>query len=116
MSRRSAGWSESASRSTSPTLLLPASKMCSRCPAHARHSRRGATALASFVSITAIFIQFFTPPHANGMLLVGKLINGYALGMYVSSASSYCAEISPLALRGITTGSVNLWIVSECGT
>lgn len=78
-------------------------------------SRRGATALASFVSITAIFIQFFTPPHANGMLLVGKLINGYALGMYVSSASSYCAEISPLALRGITTGSVNLWIVSECG-
>ncbi|RSH91961.1 hypothetical protein EHS25_009331 [Saitozyma podzolica] len=76
-----------------------------------RFGRRGATALASFVSITAIFIQFFTPPHANGMLLVGKLINGYALGMYVSSASSYCAEISPLALRGITTGSVNLWIV-----
>jgi len=45
------------------------------------------------------------------MLLVGKLVNGYALGMYVSCAAGYCAEVSPLALRGITTGSVNLWIV-----
>lgn len=30
--------------------------------------------------------------------------------MYVSGASSYCSEVSPLALRGITTASVNLWI------
>lgn len=30
--------------------------------------------------------------------------------MFVSSAGSYCAEVSPLALRGITTASVNLWI------
>lgn len=36
------------------------------------------------------------------------------LGMYVSSASGYCSEVSPLALRGITTGAVNLWIVCEC--
>ncbi|EJU04738.1 maltose permease [Dacryopinax primogenitus] len=73
--------------------------------------RRGAVAIACCVSIVAIILQFFTPVEANPMLLVGKLINGFALGMYVSSASSYSSEISPLALRGITTGAVNLWIV-----
>ena len=30
--------------------------------------------------------------------------------MYVSCAGGYCAEVSPLALRGITTAAVNLWI------
>ncbi|GBE88356.1 General alpha-glucoside permease [Sparassis crispa] len=75
-----------------------------------KFGRRGAVVLCCLVSITGIFIQFFTPPHKNGMLLAGKLINGYALGMYVSGASAYSAEVSPLALRGITTASVNLWI------
>ena len=28
----------------------------------------------------------------------------------MSGASSYASEVSPLALRGITTASVNLWI------
>ena len=74
-------------------------------------SRRGAVACAGLLSIGAVFLQFFSPTHVNGMLLAGKLLNGVSLGMYVSCAASYCAEISPLALRGITTGSVNLWIV-----
>ncbi|KAG1729525.1 maltose permease, partial [Suillus paluster] len=72
--------------------------------------RRGAVAVACLVSIVGILVQFLTPAHKNGMLLAGKLINGFSLGMFVSSAGSYCAEVSPLALRGITTASVNLWI------
>ncbi|WWD01376.1 hypothetical protein V866_008319 [Kwoniella sp. B9012] len=76
-----------------------------------RIGRRGSIAVASFISIGAVFIQFFSPPHKNAMLLVGKLINGFALGMYLSAASAYCAEVSPVVLRGITTGLVNLWIV-----
>ncbi|KAN0086099.1 General substrate transporter [Tylopilus felleus] len=75
-----------------------------------RLGRRGAVAFACFVSIVGVLIQFLTPKHVNGMLLVGKLINGFALGMYVSCAGGYCAEVSPLALRGITTAAVNLWI------
>ncbi|KAF8552470.1 maltose permease [Imleria badia] len=75
-----------------------------------RLGRRGAVAIACGVSIVGVLIQFLTPKHANGMLLVGKLINGFALGMYVSCAGGYCAEVSPLALRGITTAAVNLWI------
>jgi hypothetical protein len=38
------------------------------------------------------------------------VVLAYFVGMFVSSAGSYCAEVSPLALRGITTASVNLWI------
>ncbi|KAF8430640.1 general substrate transporter [Boletus edulis BED1] len=76
-----------------------------------RHRRRGAVALASVVSIISVLIQFLTPKHVNAMLLVGKLINGVALGLFVSCAGAYCAEVSPLALRGITTAGVNLWIV-----
>ncbi|KAI0725563.1 maltose permease [Fomitopsis betulina] len=72
--------------------------------------RRGAVVVCCIVSIAGILIQFFTYPHKNAQLLIGKLINGFALGMYVSGASSYCSEVSPLALRGITTSSVNLWI------
>lgn len=72
--------------------------------------RRGAVAIACLVSIVGILIQFLTPAHNNGMLLAGKLINGFSLGIFVSGAGSYCAEVSPLALRGITTASVNLWI------
>ncbi|CCM01414.1 uncharacterized protein FIBRA_03465 [Fibroporia radiculosa] len=75
-----------------------------------KFGRRGAVALCCVVSIAGILIQFFTYPHKNAQLLVGKLINGFSLGMYVSGASSYCAEVSPLALRGVTTSSVNLWI------
>ncbi|WVW83069.1 hypothetical protein I302_105086 [Kwoniella bestiolae CBS 10118] len=78
-----------------------------------RIGRRGALAVASCISIGSVFMQFFCPPHNNALLLVGKLINGFALGMYISSASAYCAEVSPVALRGITTGLVNLWIVSR---
>ncbi|KAI0951244.1 hypothetical protein AcW1_008337 [Taiwanofungus camphoratus] len=75
-----------------------------------RFGRRFAVAFCCLISIVGIFVQFFTTPHKNGQLLAGKFINGYALGMYVSVASSYCAEISPLPLRGIATASVNLWI------
>ena len=78
-------------------------------------SRRMTIGIACVISIGAVFVQFFSPPHKNAALLIGKLVNGFALGIFVACASSYCAEISPLALRGITTGSVNLWIVSGLG-
>ena len=66
-------------------------------------------------------MQFLIPKHGNGMLLVRKLINGFALcspidtevtgllkhvtiGMYVPCDGGYYAKVSPLALRGILIG------------
>ncbi|WRT67148.1 uncharacterized protein IL334_004114 [Kwoniella shivajii] len=76
-----------------------------------RVGHRGAITIACIISIAAVFMQFFCPPHQNALLLIGKLVNGVALGIYISTAAAYCAEISPTPLRGITTGCVNLWIV-----
>lgn len=97
-----------------------------------RDRRRGVVAIACIISIFGVLIQFFTPPHANEMLLVGKFINGFALGtplhllcifrflrssiavgLYISGAPGYCVEVSPLALRGITTAAVNFWLVGK---
>jgi hypothetical protein len=50
---------------------------------------------------------------ANAMLLVGKLVYGSALRMFVASAPGYRCEVYPLALRSVTTGSLNMWIVPE---
>lgn len=55
--------------------------VCSR----ERDRRRGAVVVACVVSIVGVLIQFLTPKHANGMLLVGKLINGFALGSLIDS-------------------------------
>lgn len=49
------------------------------------YRRRGAVAVACGISIVGVLIQFFTPKHANGMLLAGKLINGFALGSLIDS-------------------------------
>ncbi|KAG1726395.1 maltose permease [Suillus lakei] len=89
--------------------------------------RRGAVAVACSVSIVGILLQFLTPAHNNGNAIGWQtdqrflawfdmcpfnlsLSQPTCVGMFVSSAGSYCAEVSPLALRGITTASVNLWI------
>jgi len=45
------------------------------------------------------------------MWFLGRSINGIGCGIYATVSSAYCAEVSPLPLRGITTGGVNFWIV-----
>jgi len=76
-----------------------------------RIGRRGSLLVASIISIIAIFLEFLVVPHKQIMFFFGRSVNGYAGGIFSTIASSYCAEVSPLALRGITTGAVNFWIV-----
>ena len=70
--------------------------------------RRWTLGGACALSIGAIFIQFFA--NSDGLLLAGKLINGYSLGFYWTVAPTYCSEIVPVVLRGAVTSSVNLFI------
>ncbi|KAI9652990.1 MAG: hypothetical protein M1821_007743 [Bathelium mastoideum] len=56
-----------------------------------------------------IFIQFFA--RSLSVLLVGELIGGLVLGMYVVIAPAYASEVCPLALRGMLTSYVNLCFV-----
>ena len=43
--------------------------------------------------------------------LVGKLILGVGLGFFLTIGPLYTSEVSPVALRGITTGGINFAIV-----
>lgn len=74
------------------------------------NSRRGCLLFACIVSIAAIFIEFFVVPQKQVMWFFGKFINGIATSIFASTSSSYAIEVSPLQLRGVTTGAVNLYI------
>lgn len=60
--------------------------------AHSCHRRRAAVAIASAVSIIGVLIQFVTPKHNNDMLLVGMLVNGFALGLPINSECVYTVQ------------------------
>ena len=56
-----------------------------------------------------VFIQFFA--RRIEVLLVGELLGGLVLGMYVVIAPAYASEVCPMALRGHLTSFVNLCFV-----
>lgn len=56
-----------------------------------------------------VFIQFFA--RSLPLLLVGELLGGLVLGMYVVIAPAYASEVCPTALRGHLTSYVNLCFV-----
>jgi MFS family permease len=45
------------------------------------------------------------------MLFGGKVLTGIPLGVFITIAPTYCAEIAPFALRGAVTAAVNWSIV-----
>ncbi|CAK7199396.1 hypothetical protein SEUCBS139899_002075 [Sporothrix eucalyptigena] len=56
-----------------------------------------------------VFIQFFA--RSLQVLLVGELLGGLVLGMYVVIAPAYASEVCPTSLRGHMTSFVNLCFV-----
>ncbi|OHX01010.1 maltose permease [Colletotrichum incanum] len=66
---------------------------------------------ATCVVLTAgiVFIQFFA--RSLPVLLIGELLGGLVLGMYVVIAPAYASEVCPTALRGHLTSYVNLCFV-----
>jgi MFS family permease len=57
-----------------------------------------------------VFIQFFA--RDIRVLLVGELLAGLVLGMFVVIAPAYASEVCPLALRGHLSSFVNLCFVT----
>lgn len=45
------------------------------------------------------------------MFTAGKVMTGVPLGIFITTAPTYCAEVSPMALRGAVTAAVNWSIV-----
>lgn len=61
-------------------------------------------------TIGCVFIQFFSP--SLPVLLVGELLAGQVLGFYAVITPTFASELCPVALRGILTSTINLFIVS----
>lgn len=56
-----------------------------------------------------VFIQFFA--RSLPVLLVGELLGGLVLGVYVVIAPAYASEVCPLPLRGVLTSVTNVAFV-----
>lgn len=68
--------------------------------------------LISYVfSVVGVFLQWFSSPGNLPMLFGGKVLTGIPLGVFITIAPTYCAEIAPFALRGAVTAAVNWSIV-----
>ncbi|PMD36276.1 MFS general substrate transporter [Hyaloscypha variabilis F] len=71
-----------------------------------RLGKRMTLGIGCIVSIGAVFMQIFAAQAVT--LLVGKLINGLAIGAFLTIPSGYAAEICPVQVRGLTTSGVQL--------
>ncbi|KAK9455958.1 general substrate transporter [Dipodascopsis uninucleata] len=58
------------------------------------------------ITVAAVAVEFTAT--TNERFFAGKFVNGYGLGIIKSVTVTYIAEISPLAIRGKTTGASNL--------
>ncbi|KAJ5144325.1 maltose permease [Penicillium atrosanguineum] len=60
-----------------------------------------------------VFIQFFAK--SIEMLLVGELLIGFPLGIFLTLTTVYAAEVCPMVLRPYLTTYVNLcWFIGKC--
>ncbi|ESZ95886.1 hypothetical protein SBOR_3699 [Sclerotinia borealis F-4128] len=73
-----------------------------------RFGKRLILGVGCILSIGGAFLQVFAS--SSVVLLIGKFINGLALGTFLTVPSSYAAEICPATIRGLTTSGVQLLI------
>lgn len=72
---------------------------------------RKKTFIACVFSVAGlVFIQFFA--RSLPVLLAGELLAGLVLGAFVVIAPAYASEVSPLAMRSVSTSYVNLCFVT----
>lgn len=74
-----------------------------------KFGRKRTFATCVFLVTGLIFIQFFS--RDIRVLLVGELLAGLVLGMFVVIAPAYASEVCPMALRGHLSSFVNLCFV-----
>ncbi|KAJ6188608.1 hypothetical protein N7519_003516 [Penicillium mononematosum] len=73
-----------------------------------RGGRRLGLTIGSAISLLGVGLEYAASE--PGMLLAGKIINGVALGFFLTLGSTYASEIAPTALRPSLTAAVNLFI------
>ena len=83
---------------TAMSALLQAVGGLAIAPISDRLGRRWTCIACSAVSAAGVGIQYAAT--ARGMLLAGKMVNGFAIGASLAVATTWASEISPVRLRG----------------
>jgi len=73
-----------------------------------RIGRKGGLGIGVPFCLGGILGEIFSV--ARHAFLVSKLVLGLGLGFYLTMGPLYCSELSPTALRGITTAGINMAI------
>lgn len=75
-------------------------------PVTNRLGYRWTTILALVLMNATIFISFFADSLA--VLVIGQTFEGIPWGFFIANAPAYASEIVPIALRGATTGTLQM--------
>jgi hypothetical protein len=68
-------------------------------------------AVAHLLTVGGVFAQWYSPGKP-AIFFVGKLFTGLPMGTYLTTAPTYCGEVSPPALRGAMVAAVNFCLAS----
>lgn len=81
-------------------------------PLSDRYGRKVAIIVSCLISAIGVGLQYGAT--SRGMILGGKIVNGFAIGGILSTATAWASEISPMCLRGpIQSGIVLLTVLSQ---
>jgi MFS family permease len=67
-------------------------------PLSDKYGRKVAIIVSCLISVIGVGLQYGAT--SRGMILAGKMVNGFAIGGILSSATAWASEISPACLRG----------------
>jgi MFS family permease len=78
-----------------------------------RLGRKWPACASSALTIVGTAVQYTS--HARGVLLAGKILNGFGIGAAMAIATTYASEIAPLKLRGPVQQTLVLFYVFMLG-
>jgi MFS family permease len=91
------------------SALLQAFGGIAVAPLSDRYGRKIAILVSCVIS--AVGVALYYSATTRGMILAGKMVNGFAIGGILSSATAWASEISPMCLRGPIQSGIVLFTV-----
>lgn len=83
---------------TAMSALFQAFGGMSSAPVADKFGRKWVCVAVCFLSVAGVIMQYMA--ESRGLLLGGKMVNGFAVGSLLSTATAWASEISPVRLRG----------------
>ncbi|KAL3492491.1 general substrate transporter [Aspergillus germanicus] len=73
-----------------------------------RWGRKAGMLMGSILSIVGVAVQYIS--NSAGVLLVGKILNGFAMGFFLSTGPIYVSEVAPIKIRSALIATTSFFI------